>query len=1671
MRLIAKLCFLLGLLLTTGPTASAATNSMTVTDKSGTVQMNYPLQFARPFIQGEIANCPQVLVNGTPVTTQADVKQRWPDGSAKHAILSLLVPSLPANGSVTLTFQNQSDGNNTPLGQGDMLNAAYDFDAVMQLVSGDVTQSASARQMLSDGSFTYWTQGPVATTIILADHSAACVYDMGFDSLRPIRPIFEATFWPGTNQVRVRFIADDCNSEALEDAAYDITLTTGLAAPATVYTKTGFVHKAATRWTRVFWLGGTPESRINVDNNLAYLVQTRFFPVYDISLTIPEDTIKTDYAKWLTTPHDLQDAGWWCRGMGTTGGRDDIGHMPRWMTQWLYTGDYRAREIALGHSDLAPTWPMQVREGNPAKMYDRAQTIPALGRPVSICARPQLWIFDARGGTNPNYWIPIQGTSIDPPPGKDGWGPQLAHQPDPFSLAYTVTGEHWYLEQVQMWAAWDILWVWPARRGPAGYAGVVDEVRGDAWSFRNRVHAAFLSPDGTPEEDYYTTTTNDVVAHWEGWHGVNGSFTQHRLWPWAKGKIDAPNDGLTEISPLHFFDTGDTAPWQLGFVMLELGVARDMGFATDAMAAWLGQFYTPQWLDPGANVYRVASYYLPTHNLDGTWCTTWAELEQREVAVGHTDADAKSRFQSSASDTNHGYAVIASAGTAANACYPDADIAWNYMKANVRDNHVSNFAANPKFAINPRGQRLNVGPGMTYASVQAAVDAASDDDIIQIFPGTYTQEAGWANITKNHLRIVGMGASRPVLDAAGSSLSGNGIFVISGHDTIVQNIEFANARETSAGTAAGIRLQGRNLTVSGCYFHDNDNGILADGLSGSTVSIDGSEFNHNGHGDGLSHNICIGAVDTFLLKNCWVHSANGGCEVRTRAATNSIFYNRIGNEGGNGTYEVQFANGGTTWFIGNQIEQDATTGNDTMLAYGNEGTSPDMHLYVTYNTFVNNKPADGIFVSNASSTSALLQDNIFQGAGTVLSGLGTQTANWVTTDASLRDPAHYDFRLTPASTGAIGKGTAAGTVGSMALVPSYHYVHPCGYKERAAGTATDIGAYNNTPAIVVNAGTAQSIFLPATASLSGSATGGDGPMSYLWSMVSGPGAITFDDTTAPSTTATFSASGTYVLQLSASDGMLSAAGTVTIKVDPPGDVTDLAAGNATGSRLILTWTAPGDVGTTGTAASYEIRYSTANITDANFASATKLANPPAPQAAGTAENATISGLSSDTTYYFAIKTTNHAGTVSGISNVANGHTAQVQMTVIAIKRGPGLTDNRGLATTFANAVSAGTIPVYTGQDMVADCGSLNTDTVWAPQDIYKNYGVSTQAASGRPILMKFGLSSVPNFSGSTINRAELRFYTWGGNAGMYNTGYVTFSDWIEGTKNGSWPGASGGVSGAHPMGYNTGPNQTAGGAPAPLNTPGFASWADGLPFAPAKDGIALVHGIAHNPWGVTPGQQNQYLTIDVTPILQVWANGTPNYGLFIDNTGNYGPSLSETAPGDTQPVLFIEYYTPVPDPSTPSVPQLGLATGTTVQILSLGTENNPTIDYAVQDYTTAQYVGPDGRLQADPFWQARDAWSNMTVCGLASQTLYKFKSKARNAVAVESAYSSLAIVTTSIAGDITGDGHVDMVDLLSLAGSWGKSTSQPGFDDRCDLNNDGVVDVVDLLCLADNWGT
>ena len=107
----------------------------------------------------------------------------------------------------------------------------------------------------------------------------------------------------------------------------------------------------------------------------------------------------------------------------------------------------------------------------------------------------------------------------------------------------------------------------------------------------------------------------------------------------------------------------------------------------------------------------------------------------------------------------------------------------------------------------------------------------------------------------------------------------------------------------------------------------------------------------------------------------------------------------------------------------------------------------------------------------------------------------------------------------------------------------------------------------------------------------------------------------------------------------------------------PDAVTDLATGTVTTSSVDLSWTAPGDDGATGTATTYDVRYSTSTITAGNWASATQATGEPAPQVAGSAETFTVTGLSESTTYFFAIKTSDEVPNESALSNVPSATTA------------------------------------------------------------------------------------------------------------------------------------------------------------------------------------------------------------------------------------------------------------------------------------------------------------------------------------------------------------------------------------------------------------------------------
>ncbi len=94
----------------------------------------------------------------------------------------------------------------------------------------------------------------------------------------------------------------------------------------------------------------------------------------------------------------------------------------------------------------------------------------------------------------------------------------------------------------------------------------------------------------------------------------------------------------------------------------------------------------------------------------------------------------------------------------------------------------------------------------------------------------------------------------------------------------------------------------------------------------------------------------------------------------------------------------------------------------------------------------------------------------------------------------------------------------------------------------------------------------------------------------------------------------------------------------------------------TDTTATLSWAATGDDSLTGTATSYDIRYSTAPITLTNWSSATTVTGEPAPAAPGTVQTYVVRGLAREGTYYFAIRASDEAGNISALSNVPSATT-------------------------------------------------------------------------------------------------------------------------------------------------------------------------------------------------------------------------------------------------------------------------------------------------------------------------------------------------------------------------------------------------------------------------------
>lgn len=356
-----------------------------------------------------------------------------------------------------------------------------------------------------------------------------------------------------------------------------------------------------------------------------------------------------------------------------------------------------------------------------------------------------------------------------------------------------------------------------------------------------------------------------------------------------------------------------------------------------------------------------------------------------------------------------------------------------------------------------------VGPTRIYTSPSAVAGLVADTDTVEIDAGLYSGDV--AKWFADDLLIRSVGGAYAHLAAAGNYAEGKAIWVIKGDNCTVEGIEFSGCQVPDH-NGAGIRQEGKHLTLRRCYFHHNEMGILTANDGVSDYVFESCEFAFNGYGDGYSHNIYVGAVNSLTMRFCYSHDAHIGHLVKSRARFNYLYYNRLTGESGDGSYEVDLPNGGRAMLIGNIIEQSANSQNGGIISFALENQNhPEQQIILSHNTVLNKRPA-GRFVQFSNATTLVkLVNNLFLGPGTLLQGttasLDSSHNIYHNTIAAgqLSNPDLYDYWPT-AQASCVDAGTDPGSFDSVSLAAEYAYLHPMSHTARwASGASPDAGAY------------------------------------------------------------------------------------------------------------------------------------------------------------------------------------------------------------------------------------------------------------------------------------------------------------------------------------------------------------------------------------------------------------------------------------------------------------------------------------------------------------------------------------------------------------------------------------------------------------------------------------
>ena len=240
--------------------------------------------------------------------------------------------------------------------------------------------------------------------------------------------------------------------------------------------------------------------------------------------------------------------------------------------------------------------------------------------------------------------------------------------------------------------------------------------------------------------------------------------------------------------------------------------------------------------------------------------------------------------------------------------------------------------------------------------------------MIEIEPldGGYFDCAVWRS---NHLIIEGQGLGAVVTDTA---CQGKGLFIIAGNDITIRNLTFKRARVPDK-NGAGIRAEGRNLRVEHSRFINNESGILASSMPGSTIVVLDSQFIDDGKCDPkCSAGVAVDPIDLLHVEGTVFRDSKGGTDIRSSAMRTELIGNEISDGEGASDYLVEVPDGGSLVMHDNRLERGPRSlgrrSAVTIMAAG--GSHPVNELTFTGNSFRNDTGTNVVFVQNWSGETA-----------------------------------------------------------------------------------------------------------------------------------------------------------------------------------------------------------------------------------------------------------------------------------------------------------------------------------------------------------------------------------------------------------------------------------------------------------------------------------------------------------------------------------------------------------------------------------------------------------------------------------------------------------------------------------------------------------------------------